>query len=217
MSSAWIQQIVLFAPALLLSLSVHEFAHAWVATRLGDSTPERQGRLTLSPLAHIDPFGTILFPAILLLLQAPVFGWAKPVEFQPANFTRKVTLWQGEALTAIAGPLSNILLALLSAIALRVGISFAATDSWPILFLSAMIKLNLLLAVFNFFPLPPLDGGHLIPRSLDRLKAFLTRYSFFLFALLFFLPVGGEPIGMRLVLPLVDLLERGLTAMLGLG
>ena len=207
--------IVLAVPALLFSLSFHELAHAWVATRLGDTTPRRQGRLTLSPLAHLDPFGTVIFPGIALGLNAlgvpaPFFGWAKPVEFVPTNFTRRVSLWQGTALCAIAGPGSNLLLAVLSALVLRSVVAFAPhlllgrSLLWDAVEL--MITLNVMLAFFNLVPVPPLDGSHLWPRGWSDVKDFVQRYSFFLFIALFFVKLPGmaRPLGWLVIGPLID-------------
>lgn len=218
LDSRTIMSLAVLAPAILLSLSVHEFAHAWVATRLGDDTPTRQGRLTLSPLSHIDPIGTLLVPAVLVLAGAGMFGWARPVQFQPTNFTRKLSMWQGTALTAAAGPLSNFVLAILSALALRA--AFAASvplEGFAGTFLISMIGLNVMLGVFNLFPLPPLDGAYLIPRSLDHVREFLTKYSMILFIFLFFVPlVGGRSIGSILIGPIQSVLMRGVAGIAGL-
>ena len=218
--------IVLAVPALLFSLSFHELAHAWVATRLGDATPRRQGRLTLSPLAHLDPFGSVVFPGIALVLNAlgvpaPFFGWAKPVEFVPANFTRRVSLWQGTALCALAGPGSNLLLALLSAPALRLAVLFAPhllagrSLLWDAIEL--MISLNVMLAFFNLVPVPPLDGSHLWPRAWSDVKEFVQRYAFFLFIAVFFvrLPGMARPLGWLVIGPLIDGTTRWLMALGG--
>jgi len=214
-------------PALLLSLSVHEYAHAWTASRLGDDTPRRQGRLTLSPLAHIDPIGSILFPAIILYTSGGIFGWAKPVQFNPANFTRRISMRGGTALTAAAGPFSNVILALVSVLLLRlmlelnlpIGASEAGTAAMVGEFLQAMFSLNVLLAVFNLFPLPPLDGSHLLPRSLDPLKERMSRYSFVLLFAIFFIPLPGlgGSIGFFLIRPIMSLLERALVAVASIG
>ena len=213
--------IILAIPALLFSLSFHEFAHAWVATKLGDGTPGRQGRLTLSPLAHMDPFGTVLFPGIALALNAmhipaPFFGWAKPVEFVPTNFTRRVSMWQGTALCALAGPASNLLLALITALVLRLFVLYA-----PELLMGRsllgdaielMIQLNVMLAFFNLVPVPPLDGSHLWPRAWTSAKEFVQRYSFMLFIVIFFirLPGTGRPIGWLVIGPFIDTTTRWL-------
>ena len=207
--------IILAVPALLFSLSFHELAHAWVATRLGDSTPTRQGRLTLSPLAHMDLFGTVIFPGIALFLNAmhvpaPFFGWAKPVEFVPANFTRRVTMWQGTALCALAGPASNLLIALVAALTLRGLVLYAphllAGRSLLGDAIELMIQLNVMLAFFNLVPVPPLDGSHLWPRAWTGAKEFAQRYSFILFILLFFVKLPGmaRPLGWLLIGPMIE-------------
>lgn len=218
-----IRRIALLMPALFISLAVHEYAHAWTATRLGDSTPGRQGRLTLSPLAHLDPVGSIVVPLVLLVMVPGgfFFGWAKPVEFNPANFEKKVRMRVGAALTAAAGPLSNLILALLAAVALRVAVTYGwaayrGTPSQMMVdqFLNGMFFLNVLLAVFNLFPLPPLDGHYLLPRSMDGVTNWLRRYSIILFVVLFFLPLPklGEPLGMFAIRPVQHALSNALEA-----
>lgn len=207
-------------PALLLSLSVHEYAHAWSATRLGDLTPGRDGRLTLSPLAHIDPFGSVIFPLALLLMPGSFFfGWAKPVQFNPANFNRHLTMRSGAAVTAAAGPVSNVVLALIALVALRVlsGAGWSAplgagesTQVMVFRFLEGMFSLNILLAVFNLFPLPPLDGHYLLPRSMDHITEWLQQYSLILFLAVFLLPLPGlgMPVGLYVMQPVMNGLSR---------
>lgn len=223
MSMDVIRGLAFALPALLFSLSVHEYAHAFVATKLGDSTPSRQNRLTLNPVSHIDPLGTLLLPALMLLLTAggSVFGWAKPVQFQPHNFTRKLTMRQGTALTAIAGPLSNVLLALLTMVILRVAATTGMLEALPdkqqdiaIQFASTMVGLNILLAVFNMLPIPPLDGSHLLPASFDNAKVWISRYALLIFLVLFMFPLPGlgRPLGSMVMEPLI----RGLQSFLSM-
>jgi Zn-dependent protease len=217
-----IQRIALFMPALFLSLAVHEFAHAWTATRLGDSTPTRQGRLTLSPVAHMDPLGSVIFPLLLLAMGTHFFfGWAKPVQFNPANFSRRFSMRAGSAITAAAGPLSNILLALISALVLRLGLSMGwavpdagSTGRMVFQFLEGMFYLNVLLAVFNLFPLPPLDGHYLLPRSMDEVTEWLRRYAFIIFIALFFIPIPGlgGSLGFFVIRPVMHVLGSVLQA-----
>lgn len=173
----------------VLSLSVHEWAHAWSASKLGDDTAERQGRLTLNPMAHIDPIGTILLP----LLGVP-FGWAKPVPVNPLRFDRNVSMRTGMALTAAAGPASNFVLALACAVALglwwRMSPVDALSQSAAPMLLMYGITLNLSLGLFNLLPVPPLDGSriayrffsHRFPRAWD----FLERNSVYLLVAVFF-------------------------------
>jgi len=165
----WFLERILFWIPLLLSLTVHEWAHAWSAYRLGDPTAEREGRLTLNPLAHMDPIGTLLVP-----LLAP-FGWAKPVPINIGLFHSKVGMRTGVMLVAAAGPVSNICIALLS-IAILVGWAFlcGSVELIPVSvysLLNTAIWLNVLLAVFNMIPIPPLDGSRIVDALMpDRLR-----------------------------------------------
>ncbi|WP_395836170.1 site-2 protease family protein [Archangium violaceum] len=152
---------------LVLSLSVHEFAHAWSARLLGDDTAERMGRLTLNPLAHIHPIGTLLLP----LLGIP-FGWARPVPVDATRFRRDIPMRTGWMITAAAGPLSNLFLAAVSALA------FGLTMRWAPDFLLAnpglrsllgiMVVINVVLALFNLLPVPPLDGSRVVEGLLPQ-------------------------------------------------
>jgi Zn-dependent protease len=155
---------------LWLSLCPHEFGHAWAAWKLGDDTAALMGRLTLNPLAHIDPIGTLLLP--LLGVQ---FGWAKPVPVQPHRFTRRVSMRIGMLLVALAGPIANLILCAVGIVALAVMIRFYpavlnARDGAGKHLLGQFIALNVILATFNMLPIPPLDGSRiadaLMPRSL---------------------------------------------------
>jgi Zn-dependent protease len=160
---------VLFWIPLVLSLSIHEWAHAWAAWRLGDDTAMRMGRLTLNPLAHIDPIGTVLLP----LLGVP-FGWAKPVPFNPLGFRRGITMRKGAMLVAVAGPLSNLVVAAACIVAVALLARFAPqwinADNRAVWMLYVLILLNVILATFNMLPIPPLDGSRvadaLMPRRL---------------------------------------------------
>ena len=144
---------------LILSLSVHEWAHAFSARLLGDDTAERMGRLTLNPLAHIDPVGTVLLP----LIGVP-FGWAKPVPFNPLRFRRNISMRTGIMITAAAGPLSNVCLAAICTVVLALLIRFRPdliVDGGAFFsMLRICIFLNVILAAFNALPIRPLDGSH---------------------------------------------------------
>lgn len=178
---------------LLFSVVIHELAHGSVAYSLGDPTAKYAGRLTINPLKHLDWFGSIILPLLLLMAtagQGPVFGWAKPVPINPYNF--KDQKW-GSLKVAVAGPLSNLALALVFGLALRFvpETIFAAAPGIFLMFV-IITQINIGLAIFNLVPIPPLDGSHifleLLPRSFDPLKMFLKQYG--LFILIFFIFFG---------------------------
>ncbi|MCI8411566.1 MAG: site-2 protease family protein [Clostridia bacterium] len=154
--------LLLSIPGVLIAITFHEFAHGYAAYKLGDNTAKNEGRLSLNPLDHLDPIGS------LMLLFAG-FGWGKPVHVNPRNYTRKISMEQGEAIVSIAGPLMNILLAVVftliyCAIYKFAGISFitSTTGGIIILLISSTISINIGLGVFNLIPLPPLDGSKVI-------------------------------------------------------
>jgi Zn-dependent protease len=173
-------QLLLGFVVLLVSLTVHEAAHAWSADRLGDPTARALGRLSLNPAVHVDPIGTILFPLIAMATNLPLIGWAKPVPVNPARLGGN---WRQKFMViAAAGPVSNLVLAVIAAVLIHVG--FAATgtglDQASTRILFTALTLNVTLAVFNMVPVPPLDGGNvlagLLPPSaaaaFDRLRPF---------------------------------------------
>lgn len=153
--------LILSLPAVLIAITFHEFAHAFAADKLGDDTARNQGRLTLNPLKHMDPVG-------FALLVFAHFGWGKPVQINPRNFTRKFSMSAGEAIVSLAGPLMNILLAILFTVITYVIIAFApafvltTTGAVVILFLQVTVSVNVGLGIFNLIPLPPLDGSKIL-------------------------------------------------------
>jgi Zn-dependent protease len=169
----------------ILALTVHEWAHAASAYKLGDDTAKLQGRLTLNPIVHIDLMGTIVLP----LMGIP-FGWAKPVPVNPAKFNRNVNMRTGMALTAAAGPISNFVLAIVTAIILGIMIRFRIGDAMIQHIVVGFITLNVSLGLFNLLPVPPLDGSRIADRFLSTrfptAWGFVEKYSSYMFLAVFF-------------------------------
>jgi Zn-dependent protease len=197
---------------MILSLTVHEFSHAYVARKLGDNTAEMMGRLNLNPLSHADPVGTVLLPLMILMANGaggmgriPFFGWAKPVPINPGRFTRKISVRWGNALVASAGPLSNLGLAVLCGGALSVLLHTGWVAQFPepfFLFLKTMFGINIALCVFNMIPIYPLDGekvvsGFLRPELSIQFERFNRQYGTWVLWGIIFLGRGliAVPIG----------------------
>jgi Zn-dependent protease len=197
---------------LVVAIVFHEVAHGWVANAFGDPTARRRGRLSLNPIRHVDPIGTVVLPLVLAVSGAPVFGWAKPV---PVVARRMRNPRVHMILVALAGPGMNLLLAIVGAIALAL-LAAAATSPglvWLFVALNLLnfVTINIFLAVFNMLPIPPFDGGHVVEGLLPRWAAVhyakLRRYGLLLLvALLFLLPklYPGADIVRAVVLPPVD-------------
>ena len=188
---------------LLLSLSVHESAHAWMAHRLGDDTALLEGRVSLNPLVHMDPIGTFIFPLLQIFTGVVLLGWAKPTPYNPANFGRQVTMRQGHMLVAAAGPVSNLILGLLFTLAFVFAFRLGVVDSYrhPLartLFIG--ISMNVVLAVFNLVPIPPLDGSKVASYGLptdigDRYDRVMGPYGFILLLVLVATGIFGYVLG----------------------
>lgn len=200
----------LFAlPAVLIAITFHEFAHGWVADRLGDETPRMQGRLTLNPLAHLDPAGFIL------LLFAG-FGWGKPVQINTNNFNRNVSATKGETLVALAGPMTNFILSIIFAFILGIIYKFTSVDFLQssvgqIIFLLVQecIYINIGLGVFNLLPLPPLDGSKIFLNlfSYNARTWIIERERFFYYAFLIIWITGLASI---IIAPIISSIYNGL-------
>ena len=164
---------------------VHEVSHGFAAEALGDPTPRIQGRLTLNPLKHLDWFGSVLLPTLSYMLGGVIFGWAKPVMINPYNL--RGGRW-GEAMVAVAGPLSNIVLAVIFSQIIRYGSVLGVSQSFTS-FLLQVVIVNLVLAVFNLIPIPPLDGSKILfaflpQHQVMKVRGFLEQYGFVLVLLL---------------------------------
>lgn len=181
----WLIQL----PVLFFSVVIHEFCHGWVAHRHGDDTAEKAGRLTLNPIPHIDPFGTVFLPLLCFFTGSPMFGWAKPVPVNPQRMGRPV---RDMMRVAFAGPGANVLIALTAAVMFKIvtvtgmfSAGFAATIKQALLF---AVTINLVLAFFNLIPIHPLDGSKvvagLLPKGLRRLYSRHVPYGMFIILVL---------------------------------
>lgn len=194
---------VVSAAALLVAITVHEFAHAFAADRLGDPTPRLQGRLTLNPLAHLDPLGTLL----MLLIR---FGWGKPVQFDPYNLEKPR---RDSAIIALAGPFSNLILASIFSLMLRAIATPYSSLATLAPILSQFILYNVLLAVFNLIPIHPLDGGKILvgllpPHDAHAVDRFLNRYGLILLIFAIFPIFGGISLITTFISPIVGFLLK---------
>ena len=193
-ASVWILPV-------LIAITLHEAAHGYVAWKLGDDTARRLGRVSFNPFRHVDPYGTIVIPGLLLAFSNFVFGWAKPV---PVDFSRLESPRRDMVWVALAGPAINIALATISAALLHlVPLLPGAAQLWVLENLQNSILINLVLAVFNMLPMPPLDGGRiavgLLPLPLARPLARMERFGLFvIIGVLFILPYAGREIGVDL-------------------
>jgi Zn-dependent protease len=192
--------LILSLVVLFFSLSVHESAHAWAADRLGDPTGRLLGRISLNPLVHVDLIGTVLFPLIGFLAGGVIFGWAKPV---PVNVSNLKDSRKSHIYVSAAGPLSNVLIALVCLVALKglnlsvgqAALSGSLLEPLVLLFQAGLV-LNIILAVFNMIPVPPLDGSWILegvlPAQLGRIFTLIRPYGFLLLILLFYSGIIGK-------------------------
>jgi Zn-dependent protease len=202
--------IIVVAIMLLVGFPVHEFSHALAAYRLGDSTARLFGRLTLNPVVHFDPLGGILLAVTFIFSGGSFgFGWAKPTPVNPNNLEGGRT---GEAIVAAAGPISNLVLAIAVALPLRyILASEELRLEIPVIVLQVLyyfVVINVILMVFNLFPIPPLDGSKVLfaflpPKTAWRWRPILEQYGFVILLFVFFIPPGNS-IGGRIISPLID-------------
>lgn len=207
-----IQKIAIFALPVIFAITVHEAAHGYAARHFGDLTAHQAGRITLNPLKHIDPFGTLLLPAMTIMLGGVLFGWAKPVPVNFANLKspKKDMLW-----VAAAGPAANLVMAVFWIMVLKIVPAVPAFMTLPLgLMAKAGITINIILMVLNLLPLPPLDGGRiavsLLPNDLARQFAKIEPYGFFILIALLFTGLLGA-----ILLPMMHLVEGVLFQLFG--
>ena len=208
---------VITIPGILIAITFHEFAHAFAADKLGDDTPRRQGRLSLNPFTHLDLFGTIM-------LVFAGFGWGKPVEINPRNFNRDISLNKAEAIVAAAGPIMNFILAILFEIVLCLMIKFvpdlyvvggdifATSEMWRVVaqIVMSIISINIGLGVFNLIPLPPLDGSKILSGFLPyNARNWLDSHSQ-IFELIF-IALWIVGILSLIISPLISIINNGIT------
>ena len=188
-----IYTIAVWAIPVLFAITLHEVAHGWIANKLGDSTARMLGRLTVNPLKHIDPIGTILVPLVMVLLQTGfVFGWAKPV---PINYNNLKNPRKDMAIVAVAGPLANLAMAIFWALVFKFGMTLGSTNLGEGIMAmgKAGILINLVLFVFNLLPIPPLDGGRVlsavVPPAVSDVLDRIEPYGFFIVIVLLYFGV----------------------------
>jgi Zn-dependent protease len=200
-----IQKIAVYAIPILFAITVHEASHGYAAKYFGDNTAEKLGRITLNPFKHIDPFGTLLLPALTIMLGGILFGWAKPV---PVNFANLRQPKQDMLWVAAAGPMSNFVMAIFWAMLLAFSNSFPESARVFVALMSeAGININLVLMVLNLLPMPPLDGGRiavsLLPMPYAVKLAQIERYGFIILIALMFTGILGN-----ILMPIIKLLQQ---------
>ena len=207
--------LLISVPGVLIAITFHEFAHAYVADKLGDDTARREGRLSLNPKDHLDPIGT-------LMLLVAGFGWGKPVHVDPRNYSRKMSMEKGEALVSIAGPIMNFILAFIFALIFCAVYKFGSMSflnstigSTTLLVLSGVISINIGLGVFNLIPLPPLDGSKIIMPFLPYNAKQWFRNNEYIFYIIFVV-IWITGIASLIISPAITGITNGIMSLVGM-
>jgi len=198
------------AAAIIISITIHEFSHGLAAYLQGDNTARDAGRLTLNPIVHVDPIGTILLPAILIITRAPfLVGWARPVPFNPLNLRDQR---YGPLYVGLAGPLANAVLVVLSGVLLKIFLGPLDVTNFLIIFLSHLFVINIVLAVFNLIPIPPLDGSKILAALLGpRFSSFsmkLELYGPYILLFILFVEFTIQPFIGQFIATIIDAVGR---------
>lgn len=206
--------LLLTLPAILISITFHEFAHAFAADKLGDDTPRMQGRLTMNPLKHIDPVG-------FALLIVAGFGWGKPVQINPRNFNRNISMTKAEAIVSVAGPLMNFILAIISSIVLAILLKYDVLVNLPdrtmwliLVFIMELVLINVGQGLFNLIPLPPLDGSKILNHFLSfNAKQWFIQNQQILYIIFMVIWITG--IASSIISPCIEGVVKGIFTLVG--
>lgn len=214
MNKDYLMGLLLTLPGVIVAITFHEFAHAYAAYKLGDDTPKMQGRLSLNPLSHLDPIGSIL------LIFAHV-GWGKPVQINPRNFGKKHSMSAGEAIVSVAGPAMNFILAIVFCIIYFVILKFIPSVmytqiGWIIMvIIQYAIIVNIGLGVFNLIPLPPLDGSKIFRNFMSyNIKQWLDKYEYIFYIIFLILWISG--LASEIISPIIGFIADGLMNLIGM-
>lgn len=214
MNKNYLMGLVLTLPGVIVAITFHEFAHAYAAYKLGDDTPKMQGRLSLNPLSHLDPIGSIL------LIFAHV-GWGKPVEINPRNFDRKYSMSKGEAIVSVAGPAMNFLLAIVfcfiyfAILKFIPSVMYTQIGWFVVVIIEYAIIVNVGLGIFNLIPLPPLDGSKIFRNFMSyNVKQWLDKYEYIFYIIFLVLWISG--LASEIISPIIGFISDGLMSLIGM-